>query len=400
MNILVLSPYLLEENSLGGMIRFVKFVKFLKQRHSVFIVSLDERNQWRQAPELLEGIEMQIVERPVYSTIRKVINKIVRIKPSFVVNCYSKKMAETINEIIVSKSIDLVHVEFTYMGEYIHDIKKKSIATVLVDQELNFRRITRELQSKGSLLRLPGLLLEYVKQKKYETAICSHFNKIFAITEEEKAVLLDSNKALDIDIYPNVVDSEHFSPESTAAVSEDPVGMVFIGNYHHKPNEAGMLWFYDNVYPLIKQAVPDAGMNIVGANPTPRIKELAKNEEITVTGFVDDIRPYLKKSAVFINPIITGGGMRGKVIEAMASCRAVVSTSMGAEGIEASHGANMMIADTPGEFANAVVDIMHDEELKHLLARNAQALVKEKYDERVVFTRMEKKYTDLVKQVQ
>ncbi len=396
MNILVISPYILEKNGLGGMIRFVKFVEFLSQRHSVFIACLNDRNQWRQPPELLEGIDIRIVEKPVYSTLRKAMNKLFRIKPSYVINCYSKEMAETINEIIVSKSIDLVHVEFTYMGEYVHDIKKKPLATVLVDQELNFRRIKRELQTGKNGLRLLAFI-DYLKLKRYETNICSFFDRIFAITKEEKSVLLETDETLDIDIYPNIVDSDYFSPDR--AVTGEPMSIAFVGNYVHKPNETGMLWFHDHVYLLVRQVYPDAHLYVVGANPTPIIQALADDGHVSVTGFVDDTREFLHKCTVFINPVVSGGGMRGKVLEAMACGKPVVTTSIGCEGIDAKHEEHLMIADTPEDFADAVIDVIRDAELREKLSAAGLTLVKNKYNAQAVFSKMEQKYVELAKKV-
>ncbi len=150
------------------------------------------------------------------------------------------------------------------------------------------------------------------------------------------------------------------------------------------PNEDGVLYFAREVLPRIRTAEPDVTLTIVGRAPTPAVRRLAELPGIDVTGRVDDVRPYLADADVYVVPLRIGGGTRLKIFEAMAMGRAVVSTTIGAEGLPVTSGQNIAIADDPEHFAGAVVDLIRDREARRRLENEARRLVSEHYDWSVV----------------
>ena len=170
------------------------------------------------------------------------------------------------------------------------------------------------------------------------------------------------------------VDIEAFRP-SDAPLSNS---MVFTGSMDWMPNQDGILYFASEILPHICLEVPDAGLWIVGRYPSRVIQDLASHR-VHVTGRVEDIRPYLQKSPVYIVPLRHGSGTRIKIFEAMAMGKAVVSTTLGAEGLPVTHGKNILIADHPDEFASAVVRVLRDRELAAGLGRAARALVEQQF---------------------
>jgi glycosyltransferase involved in cell wall biosynthesis len=146
------------------------------------------------------------------------------------------------------------------------------------------------------------------------------------------------------------------------------------------PNEDAMLFFCRDVLPLIRAGEPAVRLTIVGRTPTPAVRKLAEDAGVRVTGRVDDVRPYMKDAAVYIVPLRIGGGTRLKIFEAMAMGRAVVSTTVGAEGLPVTHGEHVVIADEPNTFARAVVHLMRDVERRRQLEAAARALVVARYD--------------------
>jgi glycosyltransferase involved in cell wall biosynthesis len=178
------------------------------------------------------------------------------------------------------------------------------------------------------------------------------------------------------------------------------------------PNADGILWFAKEILPLVRQQVPDARLYIVGKNPPKEVVRLQYPEgklptdhqpsaighqPIVVTGYVKDTTPYFANSAVFIVPLQAGGGMRVKILDAWARGIPVISTTIGCEGVEVRDGENILIADTPQDFAQAVVRAIRDEELARRLAANGRQWVEEKYDWRIVYPKLDEVYDKVTK---
>ena len=177
------------------------------------------------------------------------------------------------------------------------------------------------------------------------------------------------NPDLNLSVVPHGVDTEFFS--FTADRDSEP-SIAFLGNYLHYPNVDAVLYFYRTMWPQLKKQIPALKFYIVGQAPPKEISELARDSNIIITGRVDDVRTYLKKSSVFICPVQLGGGFRGKILEAMALGRPIVSTALGAEGIPAKNLENSIIADTPEEFVHGITELIQNKELYNIIAVNAR----------------------------
>jgi sugar transferase (PEP-CTERM/EpsH1 system associated) len=173
------------------------------------------------------------------------------------------------------------------------------------------------------------------------------------------------------------VDVDYFRP---AAAAVQPNVLVFTGSMDWMPNEDGILFFVDEILPRIRREIPAAEFWVVGRSPTARVKKLAaRDTKIRITGTVDDIRPYMDEAAVYVVPLRIGGGTRIKIFEAMAEGKAVVSTTIGAEGLPVTAEQNIIIADQPEDFAARTVALMRDKERAGELGRAARRLVEENY---------------------
>ena len=157
---------------------------------------------------------------------------------------------------------------------------------------------------------------------------------------------------------PTGVDLARFRTGAPDPGAAEPL-VVFVGSMDWEPNEDGMLWFHEEVWPQVRTAVPSARLRIVGRSPPPAIAQLAGGA-IEVTGTVPSVIEHLHAAAVVIVPLRIGGGTRLKIYEAMAARRPVVATRVGAEGLDYRAGEDILIADAPGEFANAVIGLLHD----------------------------------------
>ena len=188
------------------------------------------------------------------------------------------------------------------------------------------------------------------------------------------------------------VDTDYFSP-STAPTRA--AHLVFTGSMDWLPNEDGMRYFVDDILPRIRALEPSVTLSIVGRDPTPAVRQLAAAAGIEVTGRVEDVRPYIAQSEVYVVPLRIGGGTRLKIFEAMAMGRAVVSTTIGAEGLPVTPGRDIVIADDPDAFARAVVDLIRNPDDRRRIEADARQLVVDRYDWSAVAFDLERALTDV-----
>jgi polysaccharide biosynthesis protein PslH len=196
-------------------------------------------------------------------------------------------------------------------------------------------------------------------------------------------------------VVPNAVDVEHFKP-SAALPASDGRTVMFFGAINYFPNVDGLLYLLRDVWPLLEKSHPQARLKIVGQYPTPEILAF-QGPKVEVTGKVDDLRPHLSSAAVTVVPLRVGGGTRFKILEAMAMGRPVVSTSLGAEGILAQPGTDILIADDAASFAKAVGRVLDEPALAGLLGTRGRALVETHYSWGAASGRLEAFFYALLK---
>jgi len=200
---------------------------------------------------------------------------------------------------------------------------------------------------------------------------------VLAVSEADQnlfARYLDPSR---ISVIPTGVDVDYFQP---APELEERNTLVFTGSMDWMPNEDGIFFFVEKVLPRIRAEVPEATLWVVGRRPSAKLLKLPNTVPgINVTGTVDDIRPFMGKASVYVVPLLVGGGTRLKIFEAMAMGKAVVSTSIGAEGLPVTNGENGILADQPEEFASQVVSLLRDQPRRLAMGQAARRLVEEKY---------------------
>ena len=190
------------------------------------------------------------------------------------------------------------------------------------------------------------------------------------------------------------VDLDYFKPSYK---SNDEKNLVYVGHFLHYPNEDAVLYFCKKIFPLILQSSPDTKLYVVGSNPTPRIKELQKMfQNVTVTGYVEDVRDFLSKASVFILPGRLGLGMKGKILEAMAVGIPVVTTSVGYRGIEVVPHKDVIVANTPKEFARKTLELLENPELREKIGANGRSVVEKYYDWKILAEKVDGIYQDLI----
>jgi sugar transferase (PEP-CTERM/EpsH1 system associated) len=224
------------------------------------------------------------------------------------------------------------------------------------------------------------LTQQWQRMLRFEGAALSRFDLVLAVSEADGRTferLYPGSLRAPVHVVQTGVDTDYFTPSTTAV---ERAHMVFTGSMDWLPNEDGMTYFCREILPRIRQSEPEATLSIIGRSPTPAVRKLAEIPGVDVTGRVDDVRPHIARGSVYIVPLRIGGGTRLKIFEAMSMGKAVVSTTVGAEGLPVTNGCDIDIADEPARFAHAVVHLMRDTEARRQIEMAARRLVVDKYD--------------------
>jgi len=222
---------------------------------------------------------------------------------------------------------------------------------------------------------------QWQRMLRFERDALAQFDLVLAVSEADGDTferLYPGALRAPVHVVQTGVDTQYFSPLSATPARR--AHLVFTGSMDWLPNEDGMLYFVRDILPLVRQAEPGATLSIIGRAPTPAVRKLAEQHGIEVTGSVDDVRPHVAAGSVYVVPLRIGGGTRLKIFEAMGLGKAVVSTTIGAEGLPVTDGADIVIADEPAVFAAAVVRLIRDDAARTRIESAARRLVVEKYD--------------------
>jgi glycosyltransferase involved in cell wall biosynthesis len=251
-----------------------------------------------------------------------------------------------------------------------------SAPTVLFEHNVEYMIWKRLADVEGSQWRRALLTLEWRKMRRYEAAACRRAALTIAVSETDRALLQADAPNARICTIPTGVDTSYFRPDASR---ETASSLVFTGAMDWYPNEDAIIHFIEAILPAIRREIPGTALAVVGRNPGERLRRAAAAVQVEVTGTVDDVRPYMAKAAVYVVPLRVGGGTRLKIFEALAMGKAVVTTTVGAEGLPVTPGEHLLQADDPADFARAVVTLLRDRGLRDKLGVGGRRLVEERY---------------------
>jgi len=213
------------------------------------------------------------------------------------------------------------------------------------------------------------------KMRRFEARACAQASLTVAVSEPDRELLAAEARGARVRAVPTGVDTSYFVPNG----QPDAPSLVFTGSMDWYPNEDAIVHFVEHVLPRIRQDVPAATLTVVGRKPTARLRAATEGEPVDVTGGVEDIRPYVSRAAVYVVPLRVGGGTRLKICEALAMGKAVVSTTVGAEGLPLVPGEHFIRADDPADFARAVVALLRDPQWRRALGAAGRRLMEERH---------------------
>jgi glycosyltransferase involved in cell wall biosynthesis len=368
---------------IGGPIIIYNRVKLLSRRHEVSLVAFaaDEKGyteeQQKSVSMYCENMRI-LPPPPSWGKLQKARQFFFSKVPPYFWFCRSEEMFEQIADMTRTAAYDVVISEYSMVAQYLYENPSlDGIKRVMSEHECYYlaRRKVFEMERCNK----EGLTaLFYMKGlKRYEFDMYADADRVLTLTPEGRDELLAIRGDLDISVVPHGVDVDSFKPVQRP---EGPPTIMFLGNYPHDPNRDAFMFFAEKAWPRVLKEVPGAKFLVVGRGPTPDMLEVAKADgSIEITGQVDDVRPYFARSDVFVCPVRMGGGFRGKVLEAMAMAIPVVSTPLGAEGLPARDGENMLLAETAEALAEATVKLLGDKELSSKLGTAGRDLVVRNY---------------------
>lgn len=322
--------------------------------------------------------------------------------PFLVTRDAKHEMYALIRRLLNEQSYDVVHADQLTMAQYALGLSASNLliqkppAKVFDAHNAVWTIVQRSQQTSSYLLR-PLLAREAKRLKAYEGRASREMDAVLAVSEADKSALIEAGADADkITVIPIAVDS---SSMRQLDVGSKPLDILIVSTLFYPPNADGVRWFARQVYPLVQRLRPDVSLAIVGQRPPKDISQLASHQSplITVPGYVPDLEPYLERASVMVVPVRAASGMRVRILEALAHGIPVVTTTTGAEGIDAVDGEHLLIADQPQQFANAVNSLLENAGLRRRLAQNGRRLVQDKYDFRVVLPKLEQVYESVVR---
>jgi polysaccharide biosynthesis protein PslH len=300
----------------------------------------------------------------------------------------SRAYTERVRSLLAENDFDLVVSDFLIPA--IHLPRRLRCPAVIFTHNVEAEIWRRHAETHAGLAARFLYRLQHRRMVRFEGRALARFDGVLAVSDADRRTferLYPGATREPAHVIPTGVDTAFYAPASSAPASRS---LVFTGSMDWLPNEDAMLFFCREVLPLVRTAEPDVTLSIVGRAPTPAVARLAQDAAITVTGRVDDVRPYMRDAAVYVVPLRIGGGTRLKIFEAMAMSKAVVSTTVGAEGLPVRSGEQLMLADDPREMASAIVELLSDVDRRRALERAARALVVESYDWSAVARELER----------
>jgi len=427
MRILFLTPQLPYPPHQGTTIRNYNLIAHLASRHEIhllsFVRSLDEME--RATPLRQHCRSIKVVLAPRRSPLKRFLLLFLSPLPDMALRLpsaeFQAKLAATLRRV----PFDVVQIEGIEMaphwmgwklevGSWKLDHGTQLLASNIQRQTSNVKRpisvfddhnaeYVLQRRAFETDVRQPGRwvgalysLIQWKKLSRYEAMICRLADRVVAVSEADKRALQRLVPGLEVTVVPNGVNTEFYNDQSRFghwSLVIDHSSLVFTGKMDFRPNVDAVLWFCQEVLPLIRRERPEVRFYIVGQSPHRRVLRLADDPAVTVTGYVDDVRPYIAGACVYVVPLRIGGGTRLKVLEAMAMRKAIVSTSLGCEGFEGLvSGRELLIADTPEEFARRVIELLDDTSRRERLGQAARRFVEERYDWRLIVPRLERIY--------
>jgi glycosyltransferase involved in cell wall biosynthesis len=410
--ILILTPQFPYPPHQGTTIRNYNLIKGLAQRHDVHLLSFGEPQAGQGTPldELCRSV--QVVRPPQRSTRQRLRGLVLSRLPDMAQRLPSAQFRAALVTTLERERPTVVEVEGIELAPYLFQVAawrdgRNRPLLVFDDHNAEYVLQQRAFETdlgqiwpprRASARRLVGAaysLVQWRRLRRYELRTCRTADRVVAVSDVDAGVLRRLNPGLEPAVVPNGVDMAFYTespPPLPEGQGPDAADLVFVGKMDFRPNVDAVLWFAAEVLPLIRRQAPETRFWVVGQNPHARLAPLADEPGVQVTGWVEDQRPYIAAAGAYVIPLRIGGGTRLKVLEAMAMSKAIVSTALGCEGFDLVAGQELIVADEPAAFADAVLALLGDPARRERLGRAARRFAGSRYDWSTIVPKLERVY--------
>lgn len=385
MRILWLKSDLLLPLDKGGKLRTWHLMRHLARRHEITYLAFadpDEpeahRTGMREVAAHVVTVPRRELRKGSAAFYRAVVRHLADPLPFAVAQYRSRAYRQQLQSLLATGDFDLVVADFLVSA--VNLPASLPCPAVLFTHNVESEIWRRHADNARGAMRRSLYRRQFERMLRYEGRALRRFDGLLAVSDADRetfARLYEGIDAREVFVARTGVDTEFFAP---APSPDDSRELVFTGSMDWLPNEDAMEWFCRDVLPLVRRDLPDVHLSIVGRAPTAAVRALAAATAVRVTGRVDDVRPYIRDAAAFVVPLRIGGGTRLKIFEAMAMGKAVVSTTVGAEGLPVTDGADVVLADEAAALAAAIVRVVRDLPFRRRLEAAARTLVATHYD--------------------
>ena len=397
MRILLLTPQRPYPPHQGTTLRNYNLIKELSKRHNVCVLTFLEPDQDPQEPgplvDLCEWIEA--VPAPQRSNRQRLRQLITTRRPDMSWRLWSPELNERLVARLQDEPFDIVEIEGIEMAPYLPTIEAIRPKLFVIYDAHNAEWILQKracLTDLKNPARWPAAIYSWIqwhRLRRYEGTLMSRVDHTIAMSAQDKVALRDLMFDAPISVIPNGVDLKAYHHFSGLPIYHD---LLFTGKMDFRPNVDAVLWFGLEVLPLIQAQRPGTTFAVVGQRPHPRLDMLRDKPGITITGYVNDVRPYIAGTTVYVAPLRVGGGTRLKLLEAMTMGKAIISTALGAEGFPVGDGQELMLADEPDIFAEKVIELLSNPGRRRELGDKGQAFAYANYGWDKLVPQLEKVY--------
>ena len=399
-------PYPLDA---GPKIRQYHMLRHLAQSHEVTLVSFTRDDDPPEAIEHLRQICQSVYTVPMHRSpwrnIRAAAKGVLTGLPIVIARDEVAEMETMLRQLVAEQTYALIHADqlsMAWWGQLAARLAEPDRPRTLLDEHNAIYLLTQRMaDAEGNILRKAIMTREAQAFARYEAAMCQAFDALLTVTQEDREHLLAlfapkerEQIAAKLTVVPICVDPGQVLPVVHQNCCAPTI--LHLGTMFWLPNVHGVLWFAREVLPLIHQQVPDARFVVVGKNPPPGVQALAADPRVQVTGYVADPIPYLQLADAFVVPLHAGGGMRVKIVDAWLWGLPIVSTPIGAEGINVLDGETVLLCEDAPGFAQATVRLLTEPGLNRRLRVNGRAWVEKHYAWQKVYQQADAVYAELL----
>jgi len=400
MEILLLTPDLPYPSESGAAIRNIGIIRGLSEAgHRLTLLSFAEHPPERDTNPLYQLCDgVHAVPLPRHGKAKRIVKLLLTSQADMAFRLASEAFEGTLSALLRENTFDLIQFSGLELGCYLPLIRQnKKNAKVVYDAlnaEAELQRVVAHVD-RQRLRQWPAAVystLQSARLARFEGAICRAVDAVIAVSDEDRDFLIKHGGAPTY-VMPNGISAADYAPPATA--TREPYQLVFSGKMDYRPNVDAVEWFHQSIFPLVREQCPETRLIIVGRNPHRRLHSLAADEGVQVTGWVDAVQPYLHRATIYVAPLRMGSGTRLKILQAMAAGCAVVSSAIGAAGLNDPVQEALTIADEAEDFAEKIVSLLEDENRRRALGRLAQERVRGHYDWAALIPRLQRAYEEM-----